>query len=66
MEALCQAGNKNPPQIPNPYKVLYPFCVLRDWMGLHILNYSFWNNVSLTQPSNSPKLCSSVCALNFL
>lgn len=48
---MCQVGNKSLPKPSNPSTGMHLFHVLKDRIGLHLVNHSFWDNTGLT-PQN--------------
>ena len=52
MDSLCQVGNKKHSKPQKLYKDLHLFHILRQWINLHFINYSFWENMGLTKPES--------------
>lgn len=56
MEALCPGENRSRSKPQNFYKGLHLFHVLREWINLHFINHSFWDNMGLIQPDDPQNL----------
>ena len=62
----CARKGINVLQTLNPCKGSHLFHVPRAWLGLCLINHSFWDNMHCTQPNNSQKPYRAAGALTFL